>query len=77
MILSIIGMLGLACIFKADFKTSIIVFGTHTIAQALSIKVRGLVFLLTDINYATIFLMMFDGFFWLLLFYFYFNYKEI
>lgn len=76
MILSIMGMLGLACYLKANFKTTIIVFSIHTISQALSIKIRGLMFLLPDVNYATIFCLGLECWLWLLLLYFTNNYKK-
>lgn len=74
-----IGTLAMFClpIFEyATLKQTAFVFSFHYIAQLLSTKIRSLPMYLTSVNYATIFLMMCEGYFWLLLFYFYFNYKK-
>ena len=53
-----------------------IVFGVHSISQWLSTKIRGLPFMLVNVNYASVFILMCEGYFWLLLLYLYFNYKK-
>jgi len=74
--ISLIAFLIIPAISGANIRDVAIVFSVHSIAQILSTLIRNLPFLLTDVNYATIFLMMIEGYFWLLLFYFYFNYKR-
>lgn len=74
--ISIISMLILPVFSKADLKDVAIVFSIHYMAQLLSTLIRGLPLLLTNVNYATIFLMTIECYFWLLLFYLYFNIKR-
>ena len=74
--LSISFMLLLPAFIKADARSIAIVFSTHYIAQWLSLKIRDLPTLLTNVNYATIFLMTVECYFWLLLFYFYNSYRR-
>ena len=52
-----------------------IVFTIHGLSQLLSMSIRGLGDLLSSVNYATILLMTIECYFWLLLFYLYFNVK--
>ena len=75
-IYNIITMFGLPLIFKAEFKTTYIVFIVHGLAQILSMNIRGIPITEINFNYLTLFMLMIDGYFWLLLFYFYYNYKE-
>lgn len=74
--ISIISMLILPVFSKANLKDVAIVFSIHYMAQLLSTLIRGLPLLLTNVNYATIFLMTIECYFWLLLFYLYFNIKR-
>lgn len=74
--LSIIAMLGIPAIMNAKLRPVIIVYATHYASQALSISIRGLPALLTNVNYMTMFLMILECYFWLLLFYLYYNIKE-
>ena len=74
--ISIISMLILPIFSKASLKDVAIVFSIHYMAQLLSTLIRGLPLLLTNVNYATIFLMTIECYFWLLLFYLYFNIKR-
>lgn len=73
---SLIGFFIIPMISKPSVRDVAVVFSVHYMAQLLSTLIRGLPHLLTQVNYATIFLMMIEGYFWLLLFYFYFNYKR-
>lgn len=73
--LSLCAMICLPIISKAKLTDVAMVFTVHSVAQVMSIKIRGLAMLLTDTNYATIFLMGIESYFWLLLFYLYFNLK--
>lgn len=74
--LSLIFMIVVPAFSKAELKDVAVVFTVHCLAQILSTKIRNLPFLLTNINYATVLLLGLECYFWLLLFYFYNNYKE-
>lgn len=74
--ISIVSMILLPLIDKAKLKNVAIVFSINNIAQILSTSIRNLPFLLLNVNFITIFLMTLECYFWLLLFYFYFNYKK-
>lgn len=74
--ISFISMIIIPCISNAELKNVAVVFSVHYISQLLSTLIRSLPLLLTNINYATILLMGIESYFWLLLFYFYFNMKK-
>lgn len=74
--ITIISMLILPLIFKASLREVTIVFSVHYLAQLLSTLIRGLPLFLTNVNYVTVLLMTCECYFWLLLFYFYYNYKK-
>lgn len=63
-------------ICKFDLKIATCIYAFHGLAQILSLKIRNLPMYLTQINYATIFLLGIESYFWLLLFYIIFNYKK-
>lgn len=74
-----IGSIAMVCLpaFRdVSSRRVALVFGIHYIAQFLSLKIRNLPVLLTNINYASIFLMMCEAYFWLILLCLYFNYKK-
>lgn len=73
--LSVCAMLALPAMAGAPMKSTALIFCTHYAAQYLSLKIRSLPLYLTSVNYATILLMGLECYFWLLLFYFYYNYK--
>lgn len=58
---------------NSKLKSICLVFSIHLLSQCLAIKIRNLPFLLTNVNYISIFLMGLESYFWLLLFYFYNN----
>ena len=74
--LSVISMFALPALLGAELKTTTIVFATHSLSQTLSISIRNLPMLLTNINFVTTFLLGLECYFWLLLFYLYYNYKK-
>lgn len=74
--IAIISMLLIPCMDGAALKDVAIVFSVHYMSQLLSTLIRNLPLLLTNINYATILLMGIESYFWLLLFYLYFNSKK-
>lgn len=71
-----IAMIMLPLISKAQLKDVAIVFSFDYLSQILSTLIRGLPELLTNVNFMTIFLMALESYFWLLLFYLYFNFKK-
>lgn len=74
--LSTATMLVLPAINKAQLKEVTTVFTVHSIAQSLSISIRNLPMLLTNVNFMTTFILGLECYFWLLLFYLYYNYKN-
>lgn len=66
----------LPMIFKANLKEVSIVFSIHLLSQALSLSIRNLPIYMININSLTLFLVAIETYFWLLLFYIYYNYKE-
>lgn len=74
--ISISSMVLLPGIFKAKALDIGVVFSIHSMSQLLSTSIRGLPMLLTSVNYMTILLMTIECYFWLLLFYLYYNYKK-
>ena len=73
---SIAFMLLIPMIFKAEYKPVAIVFSIHCISQNLSLTIRNIPSLLTNVNFASVFLLTAESYLWLLLFYLYYNYKE-
>ena len=68
-------MLLIPAFLGAKSKCIALVFSIHGMSQWLSTRIRNLPLLLTNVNYATIFLMTIECYFWLLLCYFHNNYK--
>lgn len=75
--ISLISMILLPLLFKGNLRDMCIAFSVHSTSQVLSIKIRGLANYLVNVNYASILLMGLECYFWLLLFYIYYNQKEI
>lgn len=73
---SVIAMFILPAISKARLVDVTVVFSVHYMSQLLSTLIRNLPVLLTSVNYITILLMGLESYFWLLLFYLYFNLKK-
>lgn len=71
-------MIALACISNSDIRNFSIIFITHTVAQVLSLEIRGLTQYISTPNTATMFILGMESYLWLLLFYFLncFNIKE-
>lgn len=63
-------------IFKAELKPVAIVFTIHIFAQFLTTSIRELPIYMINVNSLTLFLVAIETYFWLLLFYIYYNYKE-
>ena len=73
---SIIAMICLPLISKARLSDVAIVFTFDYVSLTLSTLIRNLPALLINVNFVTIFLMTLESYFWLLLFYLYFNLKK-
>lgn len=63
-------------IFKAELKPVAIVFTTHIFAQFLTTSIRNLPVYMVNVNSLIFALITIEMYFWLLLFYIYYNYKE-
>lgn len=74
--LSVAFMIAIPAISDARLRPVAIVFTIHSISQILATSIRSLPTLLTNVNYATILLMAFESYFWLLLFYLHYNIKK-
>ena len=66
----------LPALMKGHLKTCAIVFTIHSFSQILSLSIRNLPLYLTNVNYATMFLMILEMYLWLALSYIIFNYKK-
>lgn len=74
--ISISSFIILPIIMKGDFKTTGIVYLIHGVAQVLSLSIRDLPMYLSTNNALTVLLLSIDMYFWLVLLYIVFNYKE-
>lgn len=63
-------------IFKANLKEVAITYTIHTFAQHITLSIRDLPLLLTNINSLIFTFITIECYLWLLLFYIYFNYKK-
>ena len=72
----VLSMITLPLLFKADYRATLIVFSVHYLSQTLTLRIRNLTLYMTNINSLVLFMIDFECLFWLLLFYFYNNYKE-
>ncbi len=66
----------LPLIFGSNLKTVAIVYTVHMVSQALTLTIRNLPIYMVNINSLSFTLITFEMYFWLLLFYFYYNYKK-
>lgn len=77
MSLDLIGLVLLPLLMCAERKQTIVIFILHQIAQPLTLIIRSAPLYLADTNYATQFVLVFDLYVWLTLYYLYSNlYKE-
>ena len=77
MSLDLIGLVVLPLLMQAERKQTIAVFILHQIAQPLTLIIRSAPLYLVDTNYATQFVLIFDLYVWLTLYYLHSNlYKE-
>lgn len=73
---SVVTFIVLPLIFKSDLKAVAVVFSIHSLSQTMSLTIRNLPMYITSPNSLTMFIMTFDCYLWLLLLYFYYNYKK-
>ncbi len=73
---SILTFIVLPLLFGSDLKTVAICFSIHSISQILSLSIRNLPIYLQYINSLTLFMVAIECYFWLFLFYIYYNYKK-
>lgn len=66
----------LPALMGGELKRTALIFTTHTIAQGLSLGIRGFKLYFTNYNFLSGIFMTFECYFWLLLFYIIFNYKK-
>lgn len=76
-VFGVLSMTFIPILFKANYKSALMIFSVHYLAQALTLRIRNLPLYMTNVNSLSLFLTNFECLFWLLLFYFYNNYKEI
>lgn len=57
-------------------KNTACVFIAHLLAQWFSLEIRGLSKEMLSTNFLSLFIMTLECYFWLLLFYLYYNYRE-
>jgi hypothetical protein len=69
-------MLVIPLIFKADMRYCVVVFSVHYLAQSLTLLIRNLPKYIAYYNSLTFFLLALEMYFWLLLFYFYPHIKK-
>ena len=72
----IIVMIALPTIYGASMKNTACVFIAHLLAQWFSLEIRGLSKEMLSTNFLSLFIMTLECYFWLLLFYLYYNYRE-
>lgn len=69
-------MIILPAMLKGKLFNTAIVYTTHIFAQYLSLSIRSLPLLLTNVNFAILFLLGIESYLWLVLFYMIFNYNK-
>ena len=74
--ISVTAMIGIPAISGAQLKDVAIVYCIHQFAQMLSITIRDFPSYLTNISYMPRLFMVLECYFWLLLFYFLYNYRK-
>lgn len=73
---SVITFIVLPLLFKSDLKTVAVVFSIHSLSQTMSLTIRNLPLYMTTSNSLTVCMLGIESYFWLLLFYIYFNYNK-
>lgn len=73
LILNFVVMVVLPYLLKADFRTFVIIFTTHTIGQLVIGYIRSENLMCVDVNFLSQAIMLMDMYVWLLLYYLYAN----
>lgn len=73
LILNFVAMIVLPYLLKADFRTFVIIFTTHTLGQLAITYIRSEELLCVDVNFLSQAIMLMDMYVWLLLYYLYAN----
>lgn len=71
---SILAMIIYPAILKAEYRKVVIVLCFHIICQCLSVSIRNLSAMVLSFNFLSLFIMSLECYFWLFLFYVYFNF---
>lgn len=66
---SVFSMIFLAYLFKAEFKETLIIFGIHGFAQAISLSIRDLTTYMMNFDSLSFLVLTFECYLWLILFY--------
>ena len=74
--ISMCSFMFLPALMKGNLTQTAIVYTTHTMCQALSLRIRSLPIYLTNVNFITMFIFGIESYLWLILFYIIFNYKK-
>lgn len=75
-VFSVISMILLPYLFKGDMKYMSIVFSTHYLAQALTLRIRNLPLYFVNVSNFILFLVTIEMYLWLVLFYIIGNYNK-
>lgn len=73
LILNFVAMIVLPYLLKADFRTFVIIFTTHTLGQLALGYIRSENLMCVDVNFLSQAIMLMDMYVWLLLYYLYAN----
>lgn len=71
--LNFVAMIALPYLLKADFRTFVIIFTTHTLGQLALGYIRSENLMCVDVNFLSQAIMLMDMYVWLLLYYLYAN----
>lgn len=74
--LNYILMIALPCVMKAKLFPTTIVFSSINILQIFTLEIRSIKTMITDYNFATLFILLIDVYIFQVLLYFGFNYKK-
>lgn len=75
-IISALSFIILPALMKSKLTDCAIIYTIHSIAQGLSLSIRNLVIYLKSVNVATILVLIFECYLWLVLLYLLFNFKK-
>jgi hypothetical protein len=73
---NIISLLLLPYLCKGNFKSTLCIFISTNLLQTITLEIRGLISMATNLNYATIIILTIDVYILSALWYFYYNYRK-